>query len=70
MIYCGFDLYDPNMETATVQSSLSACINDCEIALSGQCPGITWVPNGQAQQYCYYKPASELHVPTHHRRKD
>jgi len=57
---CRYDLADTsgNPETVTIQTSLQACISACDVALSGQCPGVTWVPTGQTQQYCYYKPAT------------
>lgn len=52
---CGYDLYDTNPNTRTIQTSLNACILDCHTALNGSCTGVTWVESGQAQQYCYYK---------------
>lgn len=49
-IMCGYDLYDANPNTRTVQRSLNACILDCHNTLGRKCIGVTWVESGQADQ--------------------
>ncbi|KAH7071075.1 hypothetical protein FB567DRAFT_598338 [Paraphoma chrysanthemicola] len=60
-INCGFDLYDADPESRTVQASFQSCIDDCDNRFAGRCPGITWVSE---KQWCYFKPSTATLQPS------
>lgn len=46
----GYDLY------RTVETTFQSCIDACDAAGPSSCQGVSWVPYGQSESYCYAKP--------------